>query len=95
MECQIELKLRKAESFGPMKMLNLTLHVSAPSWSSFWTRLCSCKASALNLGPFPAKLPSMVVLPKLITPDNSFGSNLTSVEYYFMAKFTAVNLAMY
>ena len=49
--------------------LKLTLHVSAPSWSSFLDQICSCEASMIYIGPFLPKFPRTVVLPSLNTPD--------------------------
>ena len=49
--------------------LKLTLHVSAPSWSSFLDQIYSCEATMIYIGPFLPKLPRTVVLPSLHTPD--------------------------
>ena len=55
--------------------LKLTLHVSAPSWSSFLDQICSCEATMIYIGPFLLKLNRIIVLPKLNTPDNSIWPN--------------------
>ena len=49
------------------------------------------KATLVIIGSFILKLTRIVVLTKLITPDNSIDLNHFSVEHQCTAKFTAVN----
>ena len=71
--------------------LNLTLHVSAPSWSSFWTILVSCKATMIYLGPNLLKVTRMKVLLTLNLADKLYGSKTLPVDHQCSPKFTAVN----
>ena len=41
----------------------LTLHVSAPSWSSFLDQIYNCEATMIYLGPFPLKTSRIIVPP--------------------------------
>ena len=60
--------------------LKWLLHLSAPSWSSFWTRLLNCKATILISGPNPSKLSRTVVLPNLNLPDKTIWPNHLPVD---------------
>jgi hypothetical protein len=72
------------KSLGYAKFqLNLPLEVSGTSTLVIWTRVCSCKATILNPGPFTFKFHIMIVLPILNLLDNSFGPYLFSVDHSF------------
>jgi len=71
--------------------LHLSCHVSATSRFVFWTRLASCKATLLNLGPFLLKLHMIAVLPTLNLPDISFGPYHFYVHHSGVAKFATAN----
>src|SRR3989337_968694 len=81
-------KSSRSTKFQP----NWLLHVSGTSRLSFWTRLVSCKATILNLGPFLSKFHRIVVLPNLNLPDITLGSYHFSVDPRNMVKFAARNL---
>ena len=71
--------------------LKWLLHVSASSCFCSWTSLCGCKATILNLDPNLLKLSSIIVLPKIIIPDNTSDPNHFCVDHQYTHKFDTAN----
>ena len=67
------------------------IQVSAASWYSFWTRLCSCEATMLNLGPNLFKIHRRVVLPTLNLCDILVNPYPIPFDHNIMPKFATAN----
>ena len=80
-------KLSYSRNFQP----NPTLHVSATSWSSFWTRICGCEATILTTGPNHFIFHRLIVLPTINPRDIMVISYLILVDHYFKPKIDTTN----